>query len=141
MSRSSGSTNPPVGYPWLMLSLEAILNWQNTRLLTALQSSQHLNGSSKILFDIVIGSLRAQRIQKGRMKFRVEITGIFEEAVSLDKKNSNTLWQDSIEKDMKNSRLALKILERLGKSPVGYTKIACHLVFDLKTDMTKKIDT
>ena len=32
----------------------------------------------------------------------------------------------------------LKISERNGKAPVGYTKITCHLVFDLNLDMARK---
>ena len=72
------------------------------------------------------------------MKFRVEILGTVEEAVSLNEKNGNSLWKDTINKEIKNSRTVFKLLKRHGKSPVGYNNITCHLVFDLKLDMTRK---
>ena len=72
------------------------------------------------------------------MKFRVEILGTVEEAVSLNEKNGNSLWKDTINKEIKNSWTAFKLLNRHGKPPVGYNNITCHLVFDLKLDMTRK---
>ena len=86
----------------------------------------------------LIGGLNAQRIRKGRIKFGIEIQGTVEEAVSLNKKNDNSLWQDYIEKDMNNSRITFKLMERHGEPHVGYTEIACHLVFDLNMYMTRK---
>ena len=72
------------------------------------------------------------------MKFGVEIPGTVEEAISLDKNNGKSLWQDSIDKEMKNSRIVFNILDRHGKPLVGYTKITCDLLFDIKLDMTRK---
>ena len=72
------------------------------------------------------------------MEFGVKIPGTVEEAVSLNKKNSNSLCQDYIEKEKKNSRIPFKLLYRNGKPPVVYTKITFHLVFDLKLDMKIK---
>ena len=88
--------------------------------------------------DNLIGRLKYHCIQKGRMEFGVKIPGTVEEAVSLNKKNSNSLCQDYIEKEKKNSRIPFKLLYRNGKPPVVYTKITCHLVFDLKLDMKIK---
>ena len=73
------------------------------------------------------------------MKFGVEIPGTFEEAVSIDEKNGNSLWQNSIKKEMtNNSRINFKLLEKHGKPPVGYTEITCHLLFEINLDMTRK---
>ena len=72
------------------------------------------------------------------MKFGVEILDTVEESVGLDEKNGNSLCQDSIEKEMNNSLIAFKLLERHGKPYVDYTKITCHLLLDLKLDMTIK---
>ena len=88
--------------------------------------------------DLLIGRLKGQLIQNGRIKFRVEIPGTVEEMVSLDKNNGNTLCQDSIDKEMKNVCIAFKLLEIHGKPPVDYTKINFHSVFDFKLDMTIK---
>jgi hypothetical protein len=88
--------------------------------------------------DRIIKRLKVQRVRKGRMKFGIEIPGTVEQAKQLDKENGNTLWQDAITKEMKNSRVAFKLLERGEKPPVGHKEITCHLIFDLKLDMTRK---
>jgi hypothetical protein len=72
------------------------------------------------------------------MKFGVQIPGTIEEATELDCANGNTLWQDAIKLEMKNSCITFELKERGEKAPVGYTQITCHLVFDLKLDMKRK---
>jgi hypothetical protein len=88
--------------------------------------------------DRMIKQMKAQRCRKGRMKFGVMIPGTVEEAIELDRSNGNTFWQDAIKLEMTNSRVAFKLKERGEKAPVGYTQITCHLIFDLKLDMTRK---
>ena len=39
---------------------------------------------------------------------------------------------------MKNSRVAFKLLNRGDRAPVGDKEITCHLIFDIKLDMTRK---
>ena len=39
---------------------------------------------------------------------------------------------------MKNSRIALVVLDKDTSVPVGYTEITCHLIFDVKMDLTLK---
>ena len=39
---------------------------------------------------------------------------------------------------MNNSLVSFKLCNKLDKSPVGNTEITCHLIFDLKIDMTWK---
>ena len=86
----------------------------------------------------IIKKLKTVRCRKGKMKFGIDVPGSVEEAIKLDEKNGNTLWQDAIRKEMKNSRHAFKLLDRGDKAPVGFTEITCHLIFDLKLDMTRK---
>ena len=50
--------------------------------------------------------------RKGRMKFGIKIPYTVEEALQLDRENGNNLWQEAIEKEMKNSRIAFEILGR-----------------------------
>ena len=88
--------------------------------------------------DRIIKRLKVQRVRKGRMKFGIEIPGTVEQAKKLDMANGNTLWQDAITKEMKNSRVAFKLLERGENPPVGFKEITCHIIFDLKLDMTRK---
>ena len=81
---------------------------------------------------------KARRCRKSKMKFGVEVLTTVPEAVALDKKNGNTLWQDAIKKEMKNSRMAFHFLGKDDKPPVGFKEITCHLVFDVKMDLTRK---
>jgi len=43
------------------------------------------------------------------MKFGIDIPRTVEEAIRLDNEDGNTLWQDSIKLEMKNSRIAFKL--------------------------------
>jgi hypothetical protein len=56
------------------------------------------------------------------------------EALELDKKNGNTLWADAIAKEMKDVRVAFKILPDWQSAPIGYQKIPCHMIFDVKME-------
>ena len=82
-------------------------------------------------------SKMARRVRK-RMKFGIDIPATYEEAVALDKKNGNTLWQDATRKEMNNVEIAFKFLDDGTKVPIGFKKITCHLIFDVKFDLTRK---
>ena len=88
--------------------------------------------------DRLINKVKVHCRKAGRTKFGIEVPRTVEEALALDRKNNNTLWQDAITKEMKNSRCAFELLSRDAKAPVGFKKITCHLVFDIKLDLTRK---
>ena len=81
---------------------------------------------------------KARRCRKNKMKFGVEVPSMVQEALALDEKNGNHLWEEAIKKEMKNSRMAFKLLGTDEKPPVGFAEITCHLVFDVKMDLTRK---
>jgi hypothetical protein len=55
------------------------------------------------------------------------------EAQAIDAENGDTLWWDAIMKEMQNVRPAFEKWEESKKDlPVGYQKIKCHFVFDIK---------
>ena len=59
------------------------------------------------------------------------------EARRLDRENENMLWEDAIDKEMKNKAIAFDIRhhQALGKpasTPVGYKKSGVHMRFDVK---------
>ena len=72
------------------------------------------------------------------MKFGVEVPNTYEEAVLLDRKNGNTLWQDAIKKEMDKVGVAFNILSPDERLPPGYSEITCHLIFTVKFDLTRK---
>ena len=72
------------------------------------------------------------------MKFGIGIPNSVEEAKELDLKNGNTHWADAIQKELKNKNVTFDLVSEDEKVPVGYKQISCHLIFDVKFDLTRK---
>jgi hypothetical protein len=71
-------------------------------------------------------------------KFSIRLPKSVAEALQLDKENGNQLWYDAIQKELKNVQIAFKFLEEGEAAPIGYKKIPCHIIFDVKMDFTRK---
>ena len=70
-------------------------------------------------------------------KFRVKIPKLVQESKSFDEENGNTLWWDSICKEMKNIRHDFEVWEKyISELPPGYQKITFHMLFDVKIGKT-----
>jgi hypothetical protein len=67
-------------------------------------------------------------------KFGMEVLKTVKEALDLDRKNGNTLWTDAIAKEMKKVCIAFNILPDGHSAPIGYQKIPCHMIFDVKME-------
>ena len=78
------------------------------------------------------------RLVKKNMKFGVKVPNTVEEALAFDKENGNNLWAASIEKELKNVRVAFQVLDEGEKAPPGSKFIPHHFVFDVKFDLTRK---
>ena len=66
-------------------------------------------------------------------KFGICIPKTVAQAQQIDKDNGDTLWWDAILMEMRNVRPAFKKWEKAKSNlPVGYQKIKCHFVFDIK---------
>ena len=85
----------------------------------------------------LINKFKTKRTPK-KIKFGIEVPSTVEEALRLDLENGDKLWQEAIGKEMANSRVAFQILETDDPPPVGFTEITCHLIFDVKMDLTRK---
>ncbi len=83
---------------------------------------------------IALAKKRSTRFIKKTHKFGIEVPRSVTEAYTLDKKNGNTLWADSITKEMKNIRIAFKILADGDKVPIGFQRMRCHMIFDIKME-------
>ena len=70
------------------------------------------------------------------MKFGIEVPINVNAALLLDEKNGNHLWEEAIKKEMKNARVAFQLLGKEDKPPPGYKQITCHLIYDVKMDLT-----
>ena len=75
---------------------------------------------------ILLVKKQSPRFLKRTHKFGIEVPKTVKEALELDKKNGNTLWADAIAKEMKDVRVAFKILPDGQSAPIGYQKIPCH---------------
>ena len=62
--------------------------------------------------DQIVAKVRqhgAKKYAKTMMKFGIEFPKTVDQALALDKKNSNTLWADAIAKEMKNVQVDFDI--------------------------------
>jgi hypothetical protein len=75
-----------------------------------------------------------KRYHKRTHKFGIQVPKTWNEAVKLDEGNGNTLWQDSIRKDMNNVCIAFKVLNGEEAIPPTYQEIRCHMIFDVKME-------
>jgi hypothetical protein len=66
-------------------------------------------------------------------KFGFKVPKTVEEAREIDLENGDNLWWEAIAKEMRNVRPAFQIWEKSqSEIPVGYQKIRCHMIFDIK---------
>jgi hypothetical protein len=74
------------------------------------------------------------RYLKKTHKFGIELPKLVAHALEFDRLNGNMLWADAIAKEMKDIRLAFRILNPGDADPVGHQKIRCHMIFDVKME-------
>ena len=79
----------------------------------------------------------SRRVRK-KMKFGIHLPATHEEAFRMDKESGNRFWQNVTKKEMKNFEVAFKFLDDGTKMPIGFKKITCHLIFDVKFDLIRK---
>ena len=70
-------------------------------------------------------------------KYGIELPHSVKEALAIDERTGTDLWRIAIEKEMKNVMTAFEFRED-DKMPVGYKRIECHMIFDVKIDLTRK---
>ena len=87
--------------------------------------------------DSIISKVRT-RCSKRNIKFGIIVPRTAEEAFALDRENGNDFWAKAIQKEMNNIQVAFKFLDPGERAPPGYRKITCHLIFDVKFDLTRK---
>jgi hypothetical protein len=75
-----------------------------------------------------------------KYKFGIQVPKGIKNAIDLDKKNGNQLWQEAIKTELKKrTDYQTFIVLDLGEDiPIGYQKIPYHMVFDVKYDARHK---
>ena len=78
-------------------------------------------------------------------KYGIKLPHSVEEALKIDRITSTTYWKDAIEKELRVVKVAWESREdldlgevRAGRQLIGHTEITCHMVFDVKMDLTRK---
>jgi hypothetical protein len=74
------------------------------------------------------------RYLKRTHKFGIEVPKSVEQALRLDTKNNNNYWEVAIGKEMKEVKVAFKILGTDEYEPVNYQFMKCHIIFDVKME-------
>jgi hypothetical protein len=74
------------------------------------------------------------RFLKKTHKFGIEVPKTVKDALEIDRRSGNTFWADAIAKEMKDVCVAFKILLNRQSAPIGYQKIPCHMIFDIKME-------
>ena len=77
------------------------------------------------------------RYEKRTHKHGIELPKSVRQALEIDARTGTTFWRDAIQKEMTNVSPAFEFRDD-DKIPIGYTKIDCHMIFDIKSDLTRK---
>jgi Reverse transcriptase (RNA-dependent DNA polymerase) len=70
-------------------------------------------------------------------KYGIALPHSVKEAIKFDEQKGTGFWQEAIEKEMVNVMSAFEFRDD-NKPPHGYKFIECHMIFDIKTDLTRK---
>jgi hypothetical protein len=89
----------------------------------------HVLKKRTIIIDVV-----TTHYHKRTHKFGIEVPKSWDDCVRLDKENDNTIWQNTVRREMKNFRIAFKILNGEKSVPPTYREIRCHMIFDVKME-------
>jgi Reverse transcriptase (RNA-dependent DNA polymerase) len=91
--------------------------------------------------DRNVFKVKARKFIQRTHKFGIEVPKTIKRALEIDKETGTDFWFQAICTEMKNNASAFDILELVengGIVPPGYTKITCHMIFDIKMDFTRK---
>jgi hypothetical protein len=86
--------------------------------------------------DHILKAVRTRYLKRSH-KFGLQLPKSIEEAYEIDKETGTDYWPSAILKEMKNNSVAFQLVEEQD-IPIGYQWIPCHMVFDIKLDLTRK---
>ena len=104
------------------------------------KSLKRIARRAKFLQRMINASKRRQQHDAVRYKFGVRVPRNVKEALKFDRENGNTLWADAMETELAQLReySAFRSLGFNARTPDGYTRIPCHMVFDVKNSLKRK---
>jgi Reverse transcriptase (RNA-dependent DNA polymerase) len=87
--------------------------------------------------DRIIKKVKASAAFSKHTKFGIRVPRTVKEALEIDRMTGTTFWRDAIDKEMAVVRPAFR-LDSLDRVPEKHTFITCHMIFDIKPDLTRK---
>ena len=104
-----------------------------------------MNHKRRIINKVVGKKKKQKKYWKLTHKYGVRLPHSVEEALQFDKETGTTFWRDAIAKELGVVKVAWEARDdlvlaevRAGRQLIGYTEIKCHMVFDVKMDLTRK---
>lgn len=67
-------------------------------------------------------------------KYGIEIPKTYGQAVKINRRNNNTLWQDAVDSEMKEIIISMDKHKGAIEELIGYVRDTGHLIFDVKLD-------
>ena len=95
----------------------------------------------------IIGKVKSRYWWKTSHKYGIRLPHSVKEALQIDKETGTDFWWQAIQREMKKVMVAFEYDDtlltpeqaRTDKSKyVGFQEIACHIIFDVKMDLTQK---
>ena len=87
--------------------------------------------------DVILASVKL-RVRKTTHKYGIEVPVDINQAIEIDRKNGDRMWQDAVALEMVNVGVAFEVLEEQRFVPIGWRKVTGHIIFDVKMDFTRK---
>jgi hypothetical protein len=87
--------------------------------------------------DRIIKKVKS-RYWKRTHKFGIELPKTVAEALKVDRDTGTNFWRKAVDKETKNVMPAFEFRDD-SQVPVGYKHIDCHMIFDVKLDLTRKV--
>jgi hypothetical protein len=118
-------------------------------LLIEFRNSPHSSGGSQIHCVLVIERTIAKvksRYLKTSHKYGIKLAHLVKEALLIDKETGTNFWWTVIQKEVKKVMDAFEFEDGLTPKQiqqdkllyVAFQEIACHMIFDVKMDLTRK---
>lgn len=86
----------------------------------------------------IISVVAKTKYARTDQKYGIELPKTVKRALEIDLETGTKFWENALKKEMKTVDPAFEILDEGATAPVGYQKIPCHIVFDIKMDLTRK---
>jgi hypothetical protein len=87
--------------------------------------------------DWIINKVASRYWKITHDKHGVKLPKSVKEALAIDDETGTQLWRLVIEKEMKNVMTTFEFNDE-DKIPIGCKHITCHMVFDIKSNLTRK---